>query len=983
MLIVVVCIQFIRLKNQAQKTYVKSVRNFKMLSLLMENSHDVIFSVDTNFNYLAFNNAHVDTMKSVYGCQIELGKNILKYMKVNNDEDIAKEDITRAINGEVYSIIRSYGNEEKHQRAHFEATYTPIKSENNIITGVSVVVRDVTDQYNSQENLKRSERKYKMLFHYNYLGALIILNGRIVDSNDTAVSLLGLELHELLGMSLDEVFINLTDNPLKEKRIVHYHNKGKKIFILREEVIGDDKDPQNILFIEDVTQKNKAEKELIRVNNQAKVLLESAKSYIFSVDVNYGIVFFNTRFSSLMESEYGISVKVGDKINGPKYHDFFYKFRENFERAFTNRKMFELEFKLNQEIYLQSVFSPLLNEKNEIYGLAIYNIDITRNKKHETQIYQLNSSLEQKVQIRTQELQQQRVKLDLALNAADVGTWSYLLDDKFLCDSRFLEIFGLDSITYTIHDFLKFVDASDIKKVNAVVKNISDGKVTDIDLSFKINHPSKNVQYLQIFGRSRLNSGVYEMNGVCWNLTSQKNIEQELESAKNEAVKSSAAKSLFLANISHEIRSPLNAIIGLSNILYKKFEDTNQSAEFIEQLKYIYFNGEYLSELINNILDFSRIDAGKMSISMEKVEIINLIRMIVKVHEFSSVERGIYINLEIDKSVPEVFLTDKTKFRQILTNLLTNAIKFTKDKTDILVKVKSVGTNFIFSVEDHGIGIPKDKLKVIFDSFEQADKSVTRKFGGTGLGLAISKRMTEMLNGTISVESKEGEGTLFTIVLPVKKSKIKSIDKEHTLNLNLKFQREDIVLVVEDNKMNQFMMKALFKQLELSIEIAENGEDAIQKIKSKKYNLILMDIHMPIMGGISAAKIIRQELKETQVPIVALTADAYWDKRFKAFAVGMNDYLTKPINRTELLNILSKYLIKDKDLPKNYLDPNVHSDLIDEIRKVTVDQTMTAEAKLKRLNNISNLLQDYDTGFVKYIDHLSEAIASEKKVDLF
>lgn len=980
-LIALLILMYLKTISQQKKTVAKEIRNVRMLNLLMEHSPDVIFSVDKYYNYLAFNNAHAETMRSVYGKKIELGRNILDYMRVNSDAEVAENDINKALKGESYSVIRSYGDENNFTRAYFEATYNPIRNDNDTI-GVSVVVRDVSEQITSQENLKRSERKYKQLFHYNYLGALVISNSTIIDANDTATTLLGLELHELLGMSLEELF-DLKIQVSSKGIIVKYHLKEEKVFTLRKEKVGNDKDLQEIIFIENITEKYAAEKALNEAHMQTKILIETAKSYIFSTNSQIEILSFNSKFKSLLKNRLDIDLIKGASLKEKKYQCFFERFLVHIERSFSKNEVIEAEFQFNDDLVLQSVFSPLINTQKEVYGVAVYNLDITEKRKNEIEIQNLNSSLEQKVKERTYELNQQQLKLDLALTAANIGTWSFTKAEKFTWDKKISKIFGINNISKPVlfKDFLNILDEGDQQNIVRHYQEIFTGELHHINISVKINHYLKGDQYIQIYGKSRIENGKYEVHGVCWNLTHQKTVEFELKKARNLAEESNKAKSMFLANISHEIRSPLNAIIGLSNILYRKSSSENLSEEFIEQLRYIYFNGEYLSELINNILDYSRIEADKMHIYLEEIDIRSFINLIVKIHSSSATEKDVNLFFEIDEDVPIKIVTDFTKFRQILTNLLTNAIKFTKNNTEIKIIISSNQEFLQLSVQDKGIGISEDRIEVIFDSFEQADNSVTRQYGGTGLGLAITKRLVEMLNGKIQVYSIEGEGATFIIQLPLLEMGAETSLDTHGREREVTFNVSSKVLVVEDNKMNQFMMNALFKQLSLSIEIAENGQDAVKKAIENKYDLILMDLHMPILGGIEAAEILRNKGIET--PIVALTADAYWDKRFAAFSVGINNYLTKPLDRNDLTNTLKKYLVQDKSNSFKYFNPKEHKELIQEIKELATSTALSTEHKLSRLKSIRLYLQDYDTGFNKYIDYVSEVIASDIPIDVF
>ncbi|OHX65290.1 PAS domain-containing hybrid sensor histidine kinase/response regulator [Flammeovirga pacifica] len=975
-----------KIKFESDKS---SIRDFKMLRLLMEHSPDVIYSVDQNYNYLTFNNAHSKAMKSNYGCNIKIGGNILEYMNIKDDNTYTKIDLKRALEGESFTTIRAFGGNDKYKQNHYESTYSPIHVDDEI-NGAAVFVRDITEQYNANLNLIRSERKYKLLFHYNFLGTLIMIDGVINDANDTAVSFLGLETHELVGSTLNDLFkveesLNL-DEQIKEFFTTYEHPNGDKLyFIIREQTVSDLKENHQTVFIEDVSSKYKAEQQLIKVNTQRQVLLESAKSYIFSINKNYEIETFNTKFKDLFEDKIDFELQPNLSIKSPKLKRELSFFIPHIEQVMRSKELVEVEFEISQDIIFQSTISPLLDENNNLFGVAVYSIDITKEKQRGREIEQLNASLEQKVEERTSELGQQKLKLNLAMDAAQIGAWSYIKNDGFEWDQKFSEIFGIkyDQNIEAVKKIRSLIKDSDLEKVIDLIQKIKAEELDEIDLLVKINHKKLGLQYIQVYGRSLRDNGRYEMYGMIWNITNQKNIEHELEQAKELAEKSNRAKSMFLANISHEIRSPLNAIIGFSNILSKKSEALNLPEEYIDQLKYIYLNGEYLSELINNLLDMSKIDAGKLSVFWEEIDIRDLINMVVKIHEVISSERSIQIKLFIDDAIPNRVVLDATKLRQILTNLLSNAIKFSQKGTSIMVELQKVNEEIIISVKDKGIGIPQSKLDVIFDSFEQADKSVTRKFGGTGLGLAITKKLVKLLKGDVRVFSEENVGTTFTVSLPLKVNPSKGEEVVNQEVIERDFNFEYHVLVVEDNKMNQIMMSALLKQLKINIEIANNGEEAIDKIEGNHFDLILMDLHMPIMGGIDATKIIRFEKKILDIPIVALTADTYWDKRFEAFSVGMNNYLTKPLSRHSLLQVLEQYLINFDQTRINYLDPIKHKAIIEELKEIPNSTIMTDHDKLDRLKSLRHVLQDYDTGFIEYIDFLTNAIANKKEIEIF
>ncbi len=386
----------------------------------------------------------------------------------------------------------------------------------------------------------------------------------------------------------------------------------------------------------------------------------------------------------------------------------------------------------------------------------------------------------------------------------------------------------------------------------------------------------------------------------------------ELEQRKNVAERASRAKSAFLANMSHEIRTPLNSIIGFSQILLKhskKYNFPEESHSFVEYIKH---GGEHLTELINNVLDLSKIEAGKMEISEESVNLSQLIRSIYHMHQSSAKEKGLSFSYVCDESLPAFILSDRTKLNQILMNLTANAIKFSK-KGNIRLSAKKKGEKLLFTVTDQGIGISKERQRAIFDAFEQEDNATTRRFGGSGLGLAISKKMTELMQGMIWIKSEKGEGSSFFVEIPL----VESISSHYEIGQDQDqggFSSENLVLLVEDDKMNQLVIKAIFKELSLSMVIAQNGREAVEMLlemkgKKKPPNLVLMDLHMPVMDGLDAMRFIKKHELLRDIPVVALSADAFIEQKRKAFNIGFVNYLTKPVNLDELIPLLNKYLI--------------------------------------------------------------------------
>ncbi|MBN4061960.1 response regulator [Bacteroidales bacterium AH-315-I05] len=394
----------------------------------------------------------------------------------------------------------------------------------------------------------------------------------------------------------------------------------------------------------------------------------------------------------------------------------------------------------------------------------------------------------------------------------------------------------------------------------------------------------------------------------------RKKLEEQMHIAKEKADAANEAKTRFLANMSHEIRSPVNSIVGLGQILTSQMKNLDVPDTFKQCIQNICTSGTTLSEIINDILDLSKIEAGKMSVSIEDMDIHQTIKGSFHINKVQAMEKDLNLKYDIDRNIPKIIKSDRTKINQILMNLLSNAIKFTPKGKDIFIKaeVAEDKQHFILSVEDQGIGIPADRLQKILEPFEQADAATTREYGGTGLGLTITKRMVELLGGKFEFESEVGQGSVFKATLPMVASDTTlRIDSEIDLS-KYNFSPENKVLVAEDNPMNQFMMKMLFNEIKLKIELATNGEEAVQMARKLKPDLILMDLHMPLKDGIQAAEELRADHRFDDVPIIAVSADVFEGKQKMAKQAGINQYITKPVNFHKLMPVLTKYLKQNK-----------------------------------------------------------------------
>ncbi len=386
-------------------------------------------------------------------------------------------------------------------------------------------------------------------------------------------------------------------------------------------------------------------------------------------------------------------------------------------------------------------------------------------------------------------------------------------------------------------------------------------------------------------------------------------IRKEAEKSADEA---SRAKSLFLANMSHEIRTPMNGIISCSNLLI----DNCKNEEDLKLLETISSCGVSLLRLINDILDFSKLEVGKVELEVYPFNLQYAIRNVVNLFSVNAIEVGKNVNLKIEDDVPLFVNGDREKIKQLLSNLISNAIKFSK--SNVYIHVSRVNTDnsrsmIKFSIKDDGIGIPEEGIKKLFRSFSQVDGSTTRKYGGTGLGLTICKGLAEIMNGEIIVDSIVGKGSDFIFVVELKEvEEIKVVAKDAGGKLDFDSAREIIpkkvtdlkILIVEDNLVNQMVLKKFLTKLGLKCDVVGNGQLCLDFLESHQVDLIFMDKHMPILDGVEATKEIVRKYGDKKPVIVALTASAMKEDRDLCLKVGMDYFLTKPIELDKLVGVI-------------------------------------------------------------------------------
>ncbi len=556
---------------------------------------------------------------------------------------------------------------------------------------------------------------------------------------------------------------------------------------------------------------------------------------------------------------------------------------------------------------------------------------------------------------------------EIAVKALRAGAYDYLVKDK---DRNYLKVLPLtieqaykrkqkderlrllEAVVVNANDAVLITTAHDINDLKVVYANAAFSAISGYDINEMDGHSPKQMQgehtdretldkirkalehsqpvHVELINYTKtgipywvdLNivplfnekGKVTHFVSIQRDITERKKAEKELIQAKQTAEHAQAAEKQFLANMSHEIRTPMNAVIGMTHLLL----DSNPSEKQLDYLHSLKFSADSLLGIINDILDVSKIESGKMQFEEIEFDLIDLLHSVQKAFRFKIREKKtVLVTSFFDLHFEHYLLGDSTRLTQILINLLGNAGKFTeKGEINLSAKLlrKEQNVQWVeFKVSDTGIGIAPEKMKWVFDKFKQADSSINRQFGGTGLGLAIVKQLVELQGGTIHVESEVNLGTTFTLHLPFKNSGKKIVHDLDTIQPE-DYSNEDKIpeslrlLVVEDNLMNQKLIKIILDQWGVDYTMANNGKIAVEKTLENQFDLILMDIQMPVMDGYEATVSIKGNLSNPNhtTPIVALSAAALVEEKKKALHVGMLDFLTKPYTPIKLKNMILK-----------------------------------------------------------------------------
>lgn len=791
---------------------------------------------------------------------------------------------------------------------------------------VAILLHDITDRKTHERELQIKERRLEAIHRSNAIGMHYFkTDGRAYEPNEAILTMTGYTQDEVAKGALDwpkttpEDWIDQDSSMYGQVRRTGQpmtlvkemlRKDGERIPVCVTVAMLDPQDPYDgIVFIYDLSELFSAREEAQENRYIAELALESASIGIWDYDPKVADISWDQRCRTMFGFKAG-EIDNLEAIQERIAPEDMRKICDLMHSALNNPNGHAevLEFRVRTrdgERILRATGRSCQLKPNEDARLVGTVVDVTEARRAEKRIFESEE------------------KFRTLAEAIPHMVFTFNPEGKItFMNRKWFEYTGLKDQPDKFPLVQRTVHPEDMPKLNELWQNaVKDAQPFELEhrmRSAKGDYRWFIVRALPLFdGRGN----VQQWFGSCTDIDEQKRFNDELVEAKEAAERADKMKSSFLANMSHEIRTPLGAILGFTELLR---EDKLQDGESEEFLGIIARNGKTLSRIVDDILDLSKVEAGKLSIEKLPFSPSNLLSDTVKLFSQRASMKGLELSCHIDESVPQQIVSDPTRLKQIISNLISNAIKFT-DQGSVNVYAERHEDALIVAVRDTGIGITSDQIAKLFQPFAQGDDSMSRRYGGTGLGLHLSRRLAEMMGGSLLIEDSKGNrGSTFILRVPIDQTtQVKAVDDvEHiATNLASRLLKNKRIMVVDDSKDNRLLMERMLTKKGAQVILAEDGETALHLAETEYFDVILMDIQMPGMDGFEATR--RLRARGSKVPVIALTAHVIAEVRDECRDAGCSGFLTKPVQIMELAKVVAEL---SKNAPQEaYIEPQHHS----------------------------------------------------------
>jgi PAS domain S-box-containing protein len=796
-----------------------------------------------------------------------------------------------------------------------------VLSNENRAVGFQCMVKDISDEMDAETKLKESEELIKTLLNNTREGFFMVdRNLNILVMNQPAKE--GMEMRSgkkaeigmnLLSLIPEESIETATANfnhvfngeSLEYEAKYENENGTQWLRISHSPVKENDQSISGAAVVtSDITSIKLNEEKVQQANQKIRAMLASTNEGFYMMAPDQTILLVNEAGKRIMMLTTNLPCREGDNMQKFIKPEREIIFQEIFDGVLNGRvEENELFFETTEgDLWIQNTYFPVRDEGNKVIAVCIAVKNVTERKLVDRAWEKLR-----------EEREEYQFRLQSILDNTPLIMFIKDMEGRYLLINRsFREAFEVTDeavIGKTDFDFEEDDDAIRYREADEKVMAEMEHVQTDETVQMADGEHNLLIVKFPLFDRDNI---LYGVGGIATDITERVRSREKLVEAKRKAESAEQLQEQFLANMSHEIRTPLNGIIGMTNILQHTALSTEQE-EFVQIIRQ---SSDNLLMLINDILDISKIKAGKLSVEQVPFNLQNVLNQAVAPFRLQAKEKGIPLLVQTDRSVPAFVMGDPLRVTQILSNLVSNAMKFTESGS-IEVRVceqqhqDDETAHLSIFVTDTGIGIPGEKLEHIFQSFEQAASETSRKYGGTGLGLSITKQLCEMMGGVIVVSSELGKGTTFRVSLPLilaEEAPVKGI-----VNSGIENQDGDLsgkkILVAEDNEINQKVIMHVLQRVGIICTIVNNGKEAVDLLETgESFDLIILDLQMPLMNGFQTSTYIRKKLELT-VPIVAMTASALRNEKMRCFELGMNEYLTKPFVPADLYQSIRRFVV--------------------------------------------------------------------------